>query len=110
MQRGVKAEELTQAGEPMRIDYAFHTSGTRGHVQVLSLGRDPAPARVLAYKAECIRAKQAPSEFTAITEVAPLSEHSRHQFVMRLFDEQKIAIVPLPQVELFAERLRARLE
>jgi len=29
---------------------------------------------------------------------------------VRLFDEQKITIVPLPQVEMFAERLRPRLQ
>lgn len=110
MQRGVKVEEFTQAGDPMRMDYAYRMNGTRGYVQALSLGRDPAQAKVLAYTAECIRAKHTHSEFTAITESSPLSENSRHQFIVRLFDEQKIAIVPLPQVEMFAERLRPRLQ
>lgn len=110
MQRGVKVEEFTQAGDPMRIDYAYRMNGTRGFVQALSLGRDPAQAKVLAYTAECIRAKHAHSEFTAITEVAPLIENSRHQFIVRLFDEQKITIVPLSQAEMFAERLRPRLQ
>lgn len=110
MQRGVKVEEFTQPGDPMRIDYAYRMNGTRGFVQALSLGRDPAQAKVLAYTAECIRAKHAHWEFTAITEVAPLSENSRHQFIARLFEDQKITIVPLPQVEIFAERLRPRLQ
>lgn len=79
-------------------------------MQALSLGRDPAQAKVIAYTAECIRARQANSEFTAITEVATLAENARHQFITRLFDEQKIAVVPLPQVEMFAERLRTRLQ
>lgn len=110
MQRGVKVEEFTQPGDPMRMDYAYRFNGTRGYAQALSLGRDPAQAKVLAYTAECIRAKQAHSEFTAITETGPLAENARHQFIVRLFDEQKIAIVPLPQVEAFAERLRLRLQ
>lgn len=110
MQRGVKVDAFTQPGDPLRLDYAFRMNGTRGYVQALSLGRDPAQAKVLAYTAECIRAKQANSEFTAITEMAPSGENSRHQFIVRLFDEQKIAIVPLPQVEMFAERLRPRLQ
>jgi|SRR5579864_1251149 len=110
MQRGVKVEAFTQPGDPMRIDYAYRMNGTRGYVQALSLGRDPAQAKVLAYTAECIRAKQANSEFTAITEIGPADENSRHQFIVRLFDEQKIGIVPLPQVEMFAERLRPRLQ
>ena len=110
MQRGVKVEEFTQAGDPMRMDYAYRFNGTRGYVQALSLGRDPAQAKVLAYTAECIRARQVHSEFTAITETAPSGDNSRHQFIVRLFDEQQIAIVPLPLVEAFAERLRLRLQ
>jgi hypothetical protein len=110
MQRGVKVESFTQPGDPMRLDYAYRVNGTRGYVQALSLGRDPAQAKVLAYTAACIRAKQASSEFTAITEIAPLGENSRHQFMVRLFQEQGIGIVPLPQVERFAERLRMRLQ
>ena len=110
MERGVRAEQFTQKGDPMRIDFGYRYNGTRGYVQALSLGRDPAQAKVIAYTAECIRARQANSEFTAITEVAPLAENPRHQFIARLFDEQKITVVPLPQVEMFAERLRMRLQ
>jgi hypothetical protein len=66
-------------------------------------------AKVLAYTAECVRARQPNSEFAAITEAAPLPQNPRQQFIMRLFDEQRISIVPLPQVEMFAKRLRLRL-
>ena len=110
MERGVRAEQFTQPGDPMRIDFGYRYNGTRGYVQALSLGRDPVQAKVIAYTAECIRARQANSEFTAITEIAPLNENPRHQFIARLFDEQKITVVPLPQVEMFAERLRMRLQ
>lgn len=110
MEKSVKVEQFTQPGDPLRIDYAYRYNGTRGYLQALSLGRDPAQAKVLAYTAECIRARQKNSEFTAITEVAPERENERHQFIVRLFDEQKITIVPLPQVEMFAERLRPRLQ
>ncbi|MGH9727381.1 MAG: DUF3037 domain-containing protein [Candidatus Acidiferrales bacterium] len=109
MEKNVKVERFTQPGDPMRIDYAYRYNGTRGYLQALSLARDPAQAKVLAYTAGCIRAQQSNAEFTAITEVAPLRENERHQFIVRLFDEQKITIVPLPQVEMFAERLRQRL-
>ncbi len=110
MEKSVRAEQFTQPGDPLRIDYGYRYNGTRGYVQALSLARDPAQAKVLAYTAECIRARHANSEFAAITEVAPERENPRHQFVVRLFDEQKISIVPLPQVEMFAERLRLRLQ
>lgn len=36
-------------------------------------------------------------------------QNNPNQFIVRLFDEQKITIVPLPQVEMFAESLRPRL-
>ncbi|HKV28723.1 MAG TPA: DUF3037 domain-containing protein [Candidatus Acidoferrales bacterium] len=110
MEKNVKVEQFTQAGDPMRIDYAYRHNGTRGYLHALSLGRDPAQAKVLAYTAGRVRAQQSNAEFTAITEVAPQRENQRHQFIVRLFDEQKITIVPLPQVEMFAERLRPRLQ
>jgi hypothetical protein len=109
MKKSVKVEQFTQTGDPLRIDYAYRYNGTRGYLKALSLGRDPAQAKVLAYTAECIRTRQKNSEFTAITEVAPEREDEQHQFIVRLFDQQKITIVPLPQVEMFAERLRPRL-
>ena len=110
MEKGVRAEQFTQPGDPLRIDYGYRFNGTRGYVQAVSLARDPAEAKVLVYTAECVRARQPNSEFTAITEVAPLGESPRHQFVARLFGEQEISLVPLPQVEMFAERLRLRLQ
>lgn len=110
MEKGIRAEQFTQAGDPMRIDYGYRFDGTRGYVQAFSLARDPAQAKALAYTAECIRARHASSEFTAITEAAALPENPRHQFIVRLFDEQKINMIPLPQAEAFAERLRMRLQ
>jgi hypothetical protein len=50
------------------------------------------------------------SEFTAVTEVEPSSENPRDQFAACLFAEQRIAIVPLNRVEMFAESLRPRLQ
>lgn len=110
LERSVRVEEFTQPGDPMRLDYAYRYNGTRGYLHALALGRDPSQAKVLAYTAECIRARAANSEFTVITEVEPAPENPRHQFVARLFDEQRISIVPLNRVERFAEALRPRLQ
>jgi hypothetical protein len=110
LERSVRVEEFTQPGDPMRLDYAYRYNGTRGYLHAVALGRDPAQAKVLAYTAECIRARAASSEFTAITEVEPAPENPRHQFVARLFEEQRISIVPLNRVERFAEGLRPRLQ
>lgn len=110
LERSVRVEDFTQPGDPLRLDYAYRYNGTRGYLHAVALGRDPAQAKVLTYTAECIRARTANSEFTAITEVEPLHENPRHQFIKRLFDEQRIAVVPLNRIEKFAEGLRPRLQ
>ncbi len=110
MEKGVRAEQFTQPGDPMRIDYGYRFNGTRGYVQAFSLTRDPAQAKALAYTAECIRARHSSSEVTAITEAAPLPDNPRHEFILRLFEKQNISLVTLPQSEIFAERLRMRLQ
>jgi hypothetical protein len=110
LERSVRVEEFTEPGDPLRIDYAYHYNGTRGYLQTIALGRDTSQAKVLAYTAECIRARAANSEFTAITEIAPAPENPRHQFVARLFETQHISIVPLNRLEKFADGLRPRLQ
>lgn len=110
LERGVRAAEFTQPGDPLRLDYAYRVNGTRGFVHSLPLQRDPAQAKVLAYTAEAIRANVAKFEFTAVTEIVPSEENERHQFVARLLAEQQIHIVALPQIETYAEELRRRLQ
>ena len=69
-------------------------NGARGFLHSVALGRDPAQAKVLAYTAERIRARVPRCEFTAITEVEPVRDNPRHQFIVRLFEDQQIAVVP----------------
>lgn len=109
LERNIRVEEFTQAGDPLRLDYGYR-NGARGFLHAVALGRDASQAKVLAYTAERIRARVAHCEFTAITEAEPLRENSRHQFIAKLFAEQDISIVPLNRVEKFAEELRVRLQ
>jgi hypothetical protein len=109
LERNIRVEEFTQPGDPLRLDYGY-TNGVRGYLQAVALGRDTSQAKVLAYTAERIRARIPQVEFTAITEIEPALENARHQFMVKLFDEQRIAIVPLNRVERFAEDLRVRLQ
>jgi hypothetical protein len=109
LQRGVRVEEFTQPGDPFRIDYAYRYNGTRGYLHAVALGRDYSPAKVFAYTAERIRARSPHAEFTAITEVPPSRENRRHEFILRLFEDQQIAVLPLSGVEAWAESLRPRL-
>ncbi len=109
LERGVRVQEFTQPGDPFRIDYAYRYNGTRGYLHAVPLGRDYSPAKVFAYTAGRIRAQSAQVEFTAITEVPPSAENRRHEFIMRLFEDQQISILPLSRAEAFAESLRPRL-
>jgi|SRR5579862_3448591 len=108
LERGVRVDQFTQPGDPMRIDYAYRYNGTRGYLHPLALNRDPGQAKVLAYTAEQIR-RQVKAEFTAITEIEPEPGNRRHEFVARLFEAQAISIVPLNRIDRFAEELRLRL-
>lgn len=109
LERGIRVEEFTQAGDPLRIDYAYRNS-VRGFLHAVALGRDASQAKVLAYTAERIRARVKKCEFTAITETEPLRENPRHQFIAKLLAEQDISIVPLNRIDKFAEELRVRLQ
>jgi hypothetical protein len=111
LERSLRVEGFTQPGDPMRLDYGYRYNGTRGFIQGFALNRDhPSQAKVLAYTVESIRKAAAKSEFTAVTETDPLVDNPRHQFVARLFREQKIQIVPLSQMDKFADALRPRLQ
>lgn len=109
LERSIRVEEFTQAGDPLRLDYGYR-NGARGFLHAVALGRDASQAKVLAYTAERIRARVATCEFTAITETEPMRENARHQFISKLFAEQEISIVPLNHIEKFAEDLRVRLQ
>jgi len=109
LERSIRVEEFTQAGDPMRLDYGYR-NGARGFLHAVALGRDASQAKVLAYTAERIRARLANCEFTAITETEPLRENPRHQFIAKLLVQQDISIVPLNRIEKFAEELRVRLQ
>jgi|SRR5579872_7548563 len=110
MERGIRVEEFTQPGDPMRLDYGYRYNGTRGYLQMVSLDRHPSQAKVLAYTAEQMRRRLQGAEFAAFTDVEPVAENRRHQFVARLLEEQNISLVPPNRVEKFAENLRARLQ
>jgi hypothetical protein len=109
MKKSVPVEEFTQAGDPLWVDYGYRRNGTHGYIHALSLARDPAQAKVLAYTFDAIRARQPHSEFTAITEASASPDNPRDQFVVRLFADSGISLVALSQVEKFADDLRPRL-
>jgi Protein of unknown function (DUF3037) len=110
LERRVRVEEFTYAGDPLRLDYAYRRNGTRGFVQALPLGRDPGQAKVLAFTADAIRAKLANTEFLAVTEVEPRpGENARHRFVSGLLEEREIPVVPLARLPEWAQRLRPTL-
>jgi hypothetical protein len=110
LERRLRVEEFTFQGDPMRVDYSYRRNGTRGFVQVLSLGRDPGQAKVLAFTADAIRAKVPHSEFLAVTETEPHpQENARHRFVTGLLAEREIPVLPLGRLAEWAYRMRPTL-
>lgn len=102
MQRGVRVEEYTVPGDPMRIDFAYRRNGTRGFVHAVALGRDPGQAKLLAFTAEAIRERTNHSEFLAVTERAPVRGNVRDGFVTGVLAESNIRVVPLAELRKWA--------
>jgi hypothetical protein len=110
LERRLRVDEFTFQGDPMRLDYSYRRNGTRGFVQVLSLGRDPGQAKVLAFTADAIRTKLPHTEFLAVTEMEPHpQENARHRFVTGLLAEREIPVLPLGRLAEWAYRLRPTL-
>jgi len=102
MQRGVRVEEFTAPGDPMRIDFSYRRNGTRGFVHSVALGRDPGQAKLLAYTAGAIRDQNKHTEFLAVTEREPASGNSRDKFVSKILEESDIRVVPLGELRKWA--------
>jgi hypothetical protein len=107
--RPLRAEEFTYHGDPFRIDFAYRQNGTRGFAHAISLERDTATAKVLAFTGERIREKVSDVEFTAITEAEPKEANERHKFLSELLEKQKIKVVSIGRLDAWARDLGARL-
>ncbi|HTU32473.1 MAG TPA: DUF3037 domain-containing protein [Candidatus Acidoferrum sp.] len=108
LERRISVEQFTELGDSFRFDYGYR-NGVRGFLHAVAIGRDPVQAKVLAYTADRVRARVPDCEITAVTETDPAIDNRRHAFIARLFEDNRIAIVPLNRLEKFAEDLRARL-
>jgi hypothetical protein len=102
MQRGVRVEEFTAPGDPMRIDFSYRRNGTRGFVHSVALSRDPGQAKLLAYTAGAIRDKDKHTEFLAVTEREPAPGNSRDQFASRILKASNVRVMPLAELRRWA--------
>jgi hypothetical protein len=105
MQRGVRVEEFTVPGDPMRLDFSYRRNGTRGFVHAVALARDPGQAKLLAYTAGAIREHVKQSEFLAVTEREPVRGNVRDQFVSGILRERGVRIMPLPELRKWAHEV-----
>jgi hypothetical protein len=108
MESRVPVEGFTHPGDTFRFEFGYQ-NGVRGFVHTIAMKNDLALAKVVSYTAGRVHAKDASAEVTAITDIAPDLENRRHRFVADILAEQNVRIVPMPQVERFAEELRVRL-
>ena len=110
LERRLRVDEFTYAGDPLRLDYGYRRNGTRGFVQALSLSRDPGQAKVLAFTADAIRQRLPHTEFVAVTETEPRpQENPRHRFILGLLQAREISVVPLGRLAEWSYRLRPTL-
>jgi len=110
LQKGVRAEEFTFPGDPMRIDYGYRRNGTRGFVQTLSVTRAPGEAKSLAYTVERIRNKVKASEFTAVTDVHLIAENERHRFVQETLREAGVEAVAMEGFAVWTAKMRPLIQ
>lgn len=106
VQKGVRAEEFTFPGDPMRIDYGYRRNGTRGFVQMLSVTRAPGEVKSLAYTVEKIRGKVPSSEFTAVTDVLLIAENERHRFVQETLRDAGVEAVAMESLAVWAAKMK----
>lgn len=109
LRTNVRVEEFTHPGDTFKFDYAYR-NGAQGYLQSVLLGRDLLQCKALTYTTEHIRRENPAAEFTALSDVEPSPTDVKQQFIVRLLEEQKIRIVPMNRVEMFAEDLRVRLQ
>ena len=110
LERRVNVSEFTFGGDPLRVDYSYRSNGTRGFMQALALGRDPAQAKVLAFTVEAIRAKIPKSDFLAVTEIEPRPEENpRHRFIAGLLEARGVSLVPVGRLMEWAHKMRPAL-
>ena len=105
---GVHVEEFTSPGDPFRLDFGWK-NGVHGFLHSVPLARDAGQAKILAFTADAVRAKEPGTEFVAVTEAAPQQGNRRHEFVAGMFEAHRIQMVPLGGLDEFARKLRARL-
>ena len=110
LQKGVRAEEFTFPGDPMRIDYGYRRNGTRGFVQTLSVTRAPGDAKSLAYTVERIRNKVKASEFTAVTDVHLIAENERHRFVQETLRDAGVEAVAMEGFAVWTAKMRPMIQ
>jgi hypothetical protein len=110
LQKGVRAEEFTFPGDPMRIDYGYRRNGTRGFVQTLSVTRAPGEVKSLAYTVERIRNKVKSSEFTAVTDVHLSAENERHRFVQETLRDAGVEAVAMEGFAVWTAKMRPLIQ
>lgn len=105
LEKSVRVSRYTFTGDPMRIDYGYRSNGTHGFIQTLSVTRAPSDAKLLAYTAERIAAKEH-SQFACVTDVELLPNNERHQFVAGALRDANIQPVSLDHFAVWVNELK----
>lgn len=113
LERSVRVEQYTHRGDRFRFDFGYRRNGDRGFLQALVLEREADRAKVLAYTVERIRTRLAAEKHklfcAAIVEAAPAPHNETAELSARILAEQQIAVVPVSELDSFADTLRRNL-
>ncbi len=109
LEKGVRVQEFTFPGDPLRLDYGYRRNGTRGFVHTLSVSRSPRDAKELAYTAKRI-AEKAASEFTAVTDIPLAADNLRHRFVRETLRDGDIQPIAMEGLAVWVAKLRPMLQ
>jgi hypothetical protein len=111
IEKSVRAEYYTFAGDPMRLDYSYRRNGTRGFVQTISVSRAPNDAKLLAYTVERILAKaRLKTEFAAVTDIELKETNDRHRFVRDTLRDVGVEPIPLEGFAVWVGKLRPLMQ
>lgn len=115
LERKVPVARWTGEGDPFTFDYGYRplevTGPANGHyrfIHALALGGDADLAKLLAYTIGKIREKE-PADLSAVIDARARSDDETALFSQRTLEEAEIRLVPLAEVDAFAQSVAREL-
>jgi hypothetical protein len=106
-ERRIPAEEFSEPGGSFKLDQGYR-NGAGVFLHAVAIGRDAVQAKCSPILRGAFVRASTHSEFTAITR-SNLRPTTAGMASSRLFEDNRVSVVPLNRIEKFAQELRQRL-